>query len=251
MLPKKRILVGAIGATVALTLQTPVSAFIARARTLPTAATASSHRPPSYLAEAFSDAGQRLLGSDRWKGWRAGGFGSALADDDYGSATGHDARVESTLGDVDLASLASGSAASRNGFNSSASGGEQVAHASSVGGGGGGGGAAGIAGAGGGGGGGGGGMSGDSSSGRGASGFNASENGLANGAGLGPLPGHGGTVFHVVPGQVIDPVSGGSAGPVNVESPEPGTLLFLGAGLAGLAARRARRDRSRGESANR
>jgi hypothetical protein len=95
-------------------------------------------------------------------------------------------------------------------------------------------------------------MSSDSLAGPGASGFNASENGLANGAGLGPLPGHGGTVFHVVPGQVvIDPVSGGSAGPVNVESPEPGTLLFLGAGLAGLAARRARRGRSRGESANR
>src|SRR5262245_5525140 len=101
MLPKKRILLGAIGATVALTRQTPVSAFIARARTLKTAPIAINHPPPSFLAEAFSDAGQRLLGSDRWKGWRSEAS-SALAGDFDGASVGSDARVESTLGDVDL-----------------------------------------------------------------------------------------------------------------------------------------------------
>jgi hypothetical protein len=106
-----------------------------------------------------------------------------------------------------------------------------------------------VGGAGGGGGGGGGGLSPDALA--GASGLGGSQDGsaLAAGPGLGPYAGSNtGSVFHVVPGPVviIDPASGGPVGPVNVESPEPGTLLFLGAGLAGLAARRARRNRSGG-----
>jgi len=103
MLPKKRILVGAVGATVALTLQTPVSAFIAKVRRGPVA-TAASHHPPSYLADAFTEAGERLLGSDRWKGWRSDAGGS-LADDLDAAPRSGDLRVASTLGDVDLDSV--------------------------------------------------------------------------------------------------------------------------------------------------
>src|SRR5262245_55629564 len=101
MLPKKRILVGAVGATVALTLQTPVSAFIAKVRRGPVATSAASHHPPSYLADAFTEAGARMLGSDRWKGWRASA-GASLSDDFDGGTAGGDAQVGSTLGDVDL-----------------------------------------------------------------------------------------------------------------------------------------------------
>ena len=250
MLPKKRILVGAIGATVALTLQTPVSAFIAKARGRVPVATAASHHPPSYLADAFTEPGARLLGSDRWKGWRAE-VSSSLSDDFDGAAAGRGAEVGSTLGDVDLGYLHAASASEgRNGSIDPASGDNPSAHASYVGGGGGGegGSAAGAGGAGGGGGGGGAGYPGDGLAASGAAGFGSSQDGLAaTGAGLGPYAGgNAGSVFHVVPGPVviIDPASGGTVGPVNVESPEPGTLLFLGAGLAGLAARRARRNRT-------
>jgi hypothetical protein len=247
MLPKKRILVGAVGATVALTLQTPVSAFIAKARTRPTVSPASGQRPPSYLAEAFSDASQRMLGSDRWKGWRSDA-GSALAGDSEASA-GTAAPVGSTFGDVDLAYLDSAAAASgRNSFASAAgAGGEGVAHASYIGGSGGGaGGAGGVGGVGGGGGGGGSALSRDALAAQ-LLGSNTGGN-LATGALLGPHAGYRTGVFHGVPGPavILDPANGGSVGSANVESPEPGTLLFLGAGLAGLAARRSRRRRSSG-----
>ena len=71
MRSKKRILVTAFGATVALTLQTPVSAFIVSSRKAAVATAVAHHNPPSYLADAFSDAGRRVLGADRWNGWRA------------------------------------------------------------------------------------------------------------------------------------------------------------------------------------
>jgi len=254
MLPKKRILVGAVGATVALTLQTPVSAFIAKVRRGPVA-TAASHHPPSYLADAFTEAGERLLGSDRWKGWRSDAGGS-LADDLDAAPRSGDLRVASTLGDVDLDSVSAAAlSGGRNTAMEAASGGYPSANTASVGGGGGGGGGGGAGGAGGGGGGGGGGGSLSRDALAGASGLSGSQDGsaLAAGPGLGPYAGSNtGSVFHVVPGPVviIDPASGGPVGPVNVESPEPGTLLFLGAGLAGLAARRARRSSARGPSAS-
>ena len=94
---------------------------------------------------------------------------------------------------------------------------------------------------------------------------NASSNGLAAGV-LGTLPGVSAGRLNfpaALPGAlIIDPASGvrvrdlhiiqrgHTPGPVAVESPEPATLLFLGAGLAGLAARRVRRTRSgRGQPA--
>jgi PEP-CTERM motif-containing protein len=248
MLPKKRILVGAIGATVALTLQTPVSAFIAKARRGPVAQ-AASHHAPSYLAAAFTEAGDRLLGSDRWKGWRSA-VGASLAGDLDADGHGGDLRVASSLGDVDLDSVGAAISSGRNSTMDPARGGDASANVASVagGGGGGGGGGAGAGGAGGGGGG-GGGLSRDALA--GATGVGGSQQDgsalAASGPGLGPYAGSN-SPFHVVPGAavIIDPATGGAVGPVAVESPEPGTLLFLGAGLAGLAARRARRSRSGG-----
>ena len=261
MRSKKRVLVTAFGATVALTLQTPVSAFIVSSRKAAVATAVAHHNPPSYLADAFSDAGRRVLGADRWNGWRAD---SALADD-LDSAPVHQARVDSTLGGLDLGYLGAGTAAQGNSSMAAASGDSPTANASFVGGGGsgGGGGGGGVGGAGGGGGAGGVGASGeaDGLSADGASGSllasaNASSNGLAAGV-LGTLPGVSAGRLNfpaAVPGAlIIDPANGirvNTPAPVAVESPEPGTLLFLGAGLAGLAARRVRRTRSgRGQPA--
>ena len=254
MRSKKRVLVTAFGATVALTLQTPVSAFIVSSRKAAVATAVAHHNPPSYLADAFSDAGRRVLGADRWNGWRAD---SALADD-LDSAPVHQARVDSTLGGLDLGYLGAGTAAQGNSSMAAASGDSPTANASFVGGGGsgGGGGGGGVGGAGGGGGAGGVGASGeaDGLSADGASGSllasaNASSNGLAAGA-FGTLPGvsagRPNNPFPVPGALIIDPANGirvDTPAPVAVESPEPGTLLFLGAGLAGLAARRARRNR--------
>ena len=80
MRSKKRVLVTAFGATVALALQTPVSAFIVSSRKAAVPTAVAHHNPPSYLADAFSDAGRRVLGADRWNGWRAGAADS-VADD--------------------------------------------------------------------------------------------------------------------------------------------------------------------------
>lgn len=260
MRSKKRVLVTAFGATVALTLQTPVSAFIVSSRKAAVATAVAHHNPPSYLADAFSDAGRRVLGADRWNGWRAD---SALADD-LDSAPVHQARVDSTLGGLDLGYLGAGTAAQGNSSMAAASGDSPTANASLVGGGGSGGGGGGVGGAGGGGAGGvgAGGEADGLSAGDGPSGSllaagNASSNGLAAGV-FGTLPGVSAgrlnSPFLAVPGAlIIDPANGirvNTPAAVAVESPEPGTLLFLGAGLAGLAARRVRRTRSgRGQPA--
>jgi len=266
MRSKKRVLVTAFGATVALTLQTPVSAFIVSSRKAAVATAVAHHNPPSYLADAFSDAGRRVLGADRWNGWRAD---SALADD-LDSAPVHQARVDSTLGGLDLGYLGAGTAAQGNSSMAAASGDSPTANASFVGGGGsgGGGGAGGIGGAGGGGGGAG---AGGVDAAGGADGLgageasgsllasaagNAGSNGLVAGE-FGTLPGVSAgrlnSPFPAVPAVLVitDPASGRPVpNPLAVESPEPGTLLFLGAGLAGLAARRVRRTRSgRGQPA--
>ena len=256
MRPKNRVLVTAFGATVALTLQTPVSAFIVKARKAAVAPAVTQHNPPSYLADAFSDADQRALGADRWNGWRAGAADSALADDFDGALAGQ-ARVDSTLGAVDLG--AGAAAQGRNSSIASAGGDSATANATSVRGGGSGGGSGGSGGAGGGGGGGGVGA-GDEASGSlvaaSAVGSGSSDGSFAAGE-FGTLPGvsAGHTAFTAVPGGFVinDSSNGLKVNPdpsLNVESPEPGTLLFLGAGLAGLAARRVRRSRSgRGQPA--
>jgi hypothetical protein len=256
MRTKKRVLVTAFGATVALTLQTPVSAYIVKARKAAVATAVTHHTPPSYLADAFSDAGRRILRADRWNGWRAEA-GSALADDLDSAPAVHQARVDSTLGNLDLGYLGAGTAAQ--GGNRSmdpASGDSATANASSIGGSGagGGGGGGGIGGAGGGGGG-----SGAGGVGAGdeatvsrmaasAAGSASSDGSFAAGD-FGALPGvSAGRNFIAVPGvlAIVDPASGTPVDttPLAVESPEPATLLFLGAGLAGLAARRVRRSRS-------
>jgi PEP-CTERM motif len=257
MRSKKRVLVTAFGATVALAVQTPVSAFIVSSRKAAVATAVAHHNPPSYLADAFSDAGRRVLRADRWNGWRAAD--SALADD-LESAPVHQAQIDSTLGGLDLGDLGAGAAAQgRNSSMAAASGDSPTANASFTGGGGSGGGAGGggIGGAGGGGGAGGVGASGeadglsvgDAPSGSLLAAGNASSNGLAAGA-FGTLPG-----VSAGPGVLVitNPANGlpvNTPAPVAVESPEPGTLLFLGAGLAGLAARRVRRTRSgRGQPA--
>jgi hypothetical protein len=262
MRSKKRVLVTAFGATVALTLQTPVSAFIVSSRKAAVATAVAHHNPPSYLADAFSDAGRRVLGADRWNGWRAGAADSVA--DDLDSAPVQQARVDSTLGGLDLGYLGAGTAdQGRNGSIAPASGDSPTANASVIGGGGsgGGGGAGGIGGAGGGGGGAG---AGGVDAAGGADGLgageasgsllasaagNAGSNGLVAGE-FGTLPGvSAGRLNSPFPAgptvlMITDPASGAQVpNPLAVESPEPGTLLFLGAGLAGLAARRARRNR--------
>ena len=261
MRPKKRVLVTAFGATVALTLQTPVSAFIVKARRAAVAPAVTHYNPPSYLADAFSDAAGRVLRADRWNGWRAGAD-SALADD-LDSAPVHQARVDSTLGGLDLGYLGAGAAAQgRNNSIDPVSGDSATANASSIGGSGsgGGGGGGGIGGAGGGGGGGAGGVgAGDEASGSlvASAAGGASDGSFAAGE-FGALPSVSAgrnSAFIAVPVVLasVDPVSGtpsNTTPPLAVESPEPATLLFLGAGLAGLAARRVRRSRSgRGQPA--
>jgi hypothetical protein len=266
MRPTKRVLVTAFGATVALTLQTPVSAFIVKARNTAVATAVTHHNPPSYLADAFSDAGRRVLQADRWNGWRAGAADSALADDLDSAPALHVARVDSTLGGLDLGYLGAGTAAQgRNSSMDPASGDSATANASFIGGSGagGGGGAAGIGGVGGGGGGGGAGGvgAGDDASGSrlaaSAVGSASSDGSFAAGE-FGMLPGVSAgrnSAFIAVPVVLViaDPNSGtpvNTAPPLSVESPEPTTLLFLGAGLAGLAARRVRRSGSgRGQPA--
>jgi hypothetical protein len=268
MRSKKRVLVTALGATVALTLQTPVSAFIVGSRKAAVATAVAHHNPPSYLADAFSDAGRRVLRADRWNGWRAGAAESGLADDLDGAPAVRQARVDSTLGGLDLGYLGAGTATQgRNSAIAAASGDSATANASFTGGSGsgGGGGGGGVGGAGGGGGGGGaaaagaGGEADGLNAGGEASGSlvaasavaDASSNGFDAGA-FGTLP--GASAGHNSPGVlvIVDPASGTpvTTTPLAVESPEPGTLLFLGAGLAGLAARRVRRSRSgRGQPA--
>jgi hypothetical protein len=263
MRSKKRVLVTAFGATVALTLQTPVSAFIVGSRKAAVATAVAHHNPPSYLADAFSDAGRRVLRADRWNGWRAGAADSALADD-LDSAPVHQARVDSTLGGVDLGYV--GAAQGSNSSIAPAGGDSATANASFTGGSGSGGGGGGGGAAGGGGGGGAGGVgAGDGadglSAGDEASGSLVAAGSVAGNASHGFAAGEFGTLpgadqnsaFPAVPGVLvtIDPANGILVPtPQAVESPEPGTLLFLGAGLAGLAARRARRSRSgRGQSA--
>jgi PEP-CTERM motif len=259
MRPKKRVLVTAFCATVALTLQTPVSAFIVQSRKAAVATAVAHHNPPSYLADAFSDAGRRVLGADRWNGWRAVAADSALADDLDGAPAPHQGRVDSTLGALELGYLGAGTAAQgSNSSMASASGDSATANASLVGGsgGGGGGGAAGPGGVGGGGGGGAGGVAaGDEASGSlvaaSAAGSASSDGSFAAGE-FGTLPGVAAgrnTAFTAVPGGlvIVDSSNGlkvNTTPPLAVESPEPATLLFLGAGLAGLAARRGRRSRS-------
>jgi hypothetical protein len=262
MRSKKRVLVTAFGATVALTLQTPVSAFIVKSRKAAVATPVAHPNPPSYLADAFSDAGRRVLGADRWNGWRAGAADSALADDLDSAPAVRQASVDSTLGNLDLRYLGAGTAAQgRNGSIDPASGDSATANATSIGGsgsGGGGGGGGGMGGVGGGGGGGAGGVGagdeGSRSLATAAVAGGASSDGLAAGA-FGALPGAGRNGAWVAgPGvlAIVDPASGTpvSTAQLAVESPEPGTLLFLGTGLAGLAARRGRRSRSdRGQPA--
>jgi hypothetical protein len=254
MRSKKRVFVTAFGATVALTVQTPVSAFIVGSRKAAVATAVAHHNPPSYLADAFSDAGRRILRADRWNGWRAGAADSALADD-LDSAPVHQARVDSTLGGLDLGYV--GAAQGSNSSIAPAGGDSATANASFTGGSGsGGGGGGGGAGGGGGGGGAGGVGAGDEASGSlvaAASAAGNASNGFAAGE-FGTLPGADqNSAFPAVPGVqvIVDPANGILVPtPQAVESPEPGTLLFLGAGLAGLAARRARRSRSgRGQPA--
>jgi PEP-CTERM motif len=267
MRPKKRVLVTAFGATVALTLQTPVSAFIIKSRKAAVATAVAQHNPPSYLADAFSDAGRQVLRADRWNGWRAGVADLALADDLDGAPAVHQASVASTLGDLDLGHLGAGSAAQGGyGLIGSASGDTATANASFTGGSGSGGGGGGGGGAGGVGGGGGGRGAGGVGAGDGASGgpLAASAAGSASSDGsfaageFGGMPGVSAgrnSGFAALPGVlvIVDPTNGipvNTPGALAVESPEPATLLFLGAGLAGLAARRARRSRSdRGQAA--
>jgi PEP-CTERM motif-containing protein len=262
---KKRVLVTAFGATVALTLQTPVSAFIVKARKAAVAPAVTHHNPPSYLADAFSDAGRRVLQADRWNGWRAGVVDSALADDLDAAPALHQARVDSTLGGLELGYLGADTAAQgRNSSLDPASGDSATANTSFTGGSGagGGGGAAGMGGVGGGGGGGAGGVgAGDEASGSRVAASavgNASSDGSFAAGEFGALPGVSAgrnTSFTAVPVVLViaDPNSGtpgDSTPPLSVESPEPTTLVFLGAGLAGLAARRLRRSRSgRGQPA--
>jgi hypothetical protein len=259
MRSKKRVLVTAFGATVALTLQTPVSAFIVGSRKAAVATAVAHHNPPSYLADAFSDAGRRVLGADRWNGWRAGAADSVA--DDLDSAPVHQARVDSTLGGLDLGYLGTGTAAEgRNSSIAPASGDSGTANASFVGGsgsGGGGGGGGGIGGAGGGGGAGAVGAGGEAdglSAGDEVSGslLASASNGLTAGA-FGTLPGVSAGRINSPFLTIVDPANGiivNTPAPTAVESPEPATLLFLGAGLAGLAARRVRRTRSgRGQPA--
>ena len=265
MRPKKRVLVTAFGATVALTLQTPVSAYIVKARKAAVATAVAHHNPPSYLADAFSDAGRRILRADRWNGWRAAD--SALADDLDSPPAVHQARVDSTLGNLDLGYLGAGSAAQgRNSSINPASGDSATANASFIGGSGsgGGGGGGGVGGAGGGGGGGGatGVGAGDEASGSlvaASAAGNASSGGSFAAGEFGALPGvSAGRInspFAAVPAVlvIVDSTNGipvNTTPPLAVESPEPATLLFLGAGLAGLAARRVRGSRSgRGQPA--
>jgi hypothetical protein len=253
---KKRFLVATFGAVVALTVQTPVSAYIAKAREAASHRYFGSSHPPSYLIDAFKDAGQRVLNADsRWNGWRASTPGGTLAADD-GASDRHSGRFDSTLGEIDLHRLAE----TTHGQNGSSSGGSssgewgEGAHASAIGGNGGRGyGGGGAGGSGGGGGGGGYGS-------RGGEGNNGWHNASFDGTD-GPN-GHGGgtEVFTSGSGGLFDHNWGGNWGSNGSGSddsnfcdnghggggvgenavPEPTTLLFLAGGLAGLAARRRR-----------
>jgi hypothetical protein len=261
---KKRFLVATFGAVVALAVQTPVSAYITKARAAAGGHSFGRSQPPSYLTEAFKDASQRVLNADRWAGWR-----SATPDtlaDDRAAPDARPARIASTLGDLDLHRLVAGATGGHNGGSGDASSDrDERANASSVGGhgreGSGAGGAGGIGGSGGGGGG--------YASGHG-------NNGEGGGAGQGWHAGsfeatddhHGEQVFVSGSGGLLnhnwgsgnsdsglhdshdsdfcDEDHGGGVGSSAV--PEPTTLLFLAGGLAGLAAR-ARRGSAQGQSA--
>ncbi len=269
MRSKKRVLVTAFGATVALTLQTPVSAFIVsfsqgggrhggcppQSALLPRRRLQRRRpaRPGGRPLERMAG-GSCRLGRGRPR-QRAGAAGAGRLDAGR-PRSGLPRRRNGRQG--------------RNGSIAPASGDSPTANASVIGGSGsgGGGGAGGIGGAGGGGGGAG---AGGVDAAGGADGLgageasgsllasaagNAGSNGLVAGE-FGTLPGVSAgrlnSPFPAVPAVLVitDPASGGPVPtPLAVESPEPGTLLFLGAGLAGLAARRARRNRSgRGQPA--
>jgi hypothetical protein len=248
---KKRFLVATFGAVVALTLQTPVSAYIIKARE------AASHRyfghsnPPSYLIDAFRDASQRVLHADNgWNGWRASRPEGDLAEGDAGPDL-RSGRFDSTLGEVNLNRLAE-EKHGHNGSGGSSGNGDESAHTSAIGGNGargGGGGAGGFGGSGGGG-------------GNGGYGSGAGNGWWHNASFDGPDgEGHGGTdVFTSGAGGLLhhnwgsagsnwgsngnncdfDHNGGGGGGVGENAVPEPTTLLFLAGGLAGLAARRRR-----------
>ncbi len=244
---KKRFLVATFGAVVALSVQTPVSAYIIKAHRAASGNAIGHSHPPSYLTEAFRDAAQRMLRGDRWNGWRAATPDLTFVDD---SATPdvHSARLDSTLGDINLDHLGARTAADgQNGFSDTASDSDDSAHASFVGGNGGGGSGGGAGGAGGGGGGG---------YGSGAQGFGTGNgwhegsfdgSGGEHGAGTQVfVSGSGGLVNHgwgTSGSNFCDFEGSGNPGP-NIENPEPTTLLFLAGGLAGMVARRGRRGGS-------
>jgi hypothetical protein len=256
MRTSKRFQVATFGAVVALTLQTPVSANIAKARGARGVAVARASGPPSYLSEAFKDPGLRMQ-ADRWSGWRAAVPDLTFVDALERSARDSDeARFDSTLGTLDMRELEAGAAGwGLNGAIEPLGGGDATGNGAFARGGtgsGGGGGAGGAGGAGGGGGGAGNGVSGshapafeagDAST---AGSFQGSDvaHAVAPGvSGMGHPPlttllGASGS------GEPMCDLSGTPVG-VNVESPEPATLAFLGAGLAGLAARRRRSSSER------
>ena len=255
---KKRFLVATFGALVALTVQTPVSAYIVKAREAAGHRYFSSH-PPSYLIEAFRDGGQRVLHADnRWDGWRAATPGGALAADDAGPDN-RSGRFDSTLGEIDLHRLAEGTHG-ENGSGGSGSSGEagEGAHTSAIGGGGRGYGGGGAGGAGSGGG-------GYGSGGQGSGAGEGNDGGWHNASFDGPdgQNDHGGTdVFTSGSGGLLNHYWGGNwgsngsgsdsnfcdnghgGGVGELSAPEPTTLLFLAGGLAGLVARRRRSSTS-------
>ena len=258
---KKRFLVTAFGAVVALTVQTPVSAYIMKARGAALGQSFGRSHPPSYLTEAFKDAGQRMLHADRWGGWRAA-TPDTLADDGAAPAA-RPARIASTLGDLDLHRLVAEAASGHNGSSGDPSSDRgEGANASYVGGHGGGSGSGGAGALGGSGGGGGGGAYGSGHDGEGGSEGEGSHGGSFEGtddhhggedvfvSGSGDLLHHNWGSGGSNEGSEFCDKDHGEGGGVGAEAvPEPTSLLFLAGGLGALAARRRARRSAQGQPA--